>query len=184
RPSATAVRAKPGLLSKISFGDTMAARRPPTTRRPMSSPSELSDSSTRPSRTSIPKDIERKATASAASAPAARAAFTSRSARSVSGMRSSNEEEEASIGWLSDGCKCHRFNRRWGQFPYQRQHLVNHALQRRVNHSWQRTRRYFRLTQNIKWIRTPFCHHPHATRHKKSGAGEFRGVKCEVADAP
>ena len=49
-------------------------RRPTNTRRPTSSLSERSDSSTAPSRTPTPSDIERTATASAASAPARRAA--------------------------------------------------------------------------------------------------------------
>ena len=50
----------------------------------MSSPSARSLSSTAPSRTSTPREIERTASASAASAPARRAAVTRRSARSMS----------------------------------------------------------------------------------------------------
>src|SRR5262245_17072315 len=159
----------------------MACRCPTSTRKPMSALSELSDSSTLPSRTSIPKDIVRKATASAASAPAARAAFTSCSARSVSGVRSSGDEdeEETRIGWLSYECDRHALNRRKGQFGQRRQHLVNHALQRHVNHSSQRTRRYFRLTQNIKRIRTPFCHLRRATRHKSRARESFEASNAK-----
>jgi hypothetical protein len=51
-----------------------------------------------------------------------------------------------------------RFNRQTRQFGQPQQHLVNHGLQRVVNHSSQSTRRYDRLTQNIKRIRTRFCH--------------------------
>ncbi len=73
RAIATARSASAALPSLvISLVETTAWRRPTSTRRPRSSPSALSDSSTAPSRTSIDSDIERTATASAASAPAAR----------------------------------------------------------------------------------------------------------------
>src|SRR2546421_3100691 len=65
----------------------------------MSSPSARSLSSTAPSRTSTDSEIERTATASAASAPARRAALTRRSARSMSGDWSSSDD----IGWFGVG---------------------------------------------------------------------------------
>ena len=72
RAIATARAASAALPSlAVSLVDTTAWRFPTSTRRPRSSPSELSDSSTAPSRTSIDSDIARTATASAASAPAA-----------------------------------------------------------------------------------------------------------------
>ena len=61
-----------------SLVDTTACRLPTNTRRPRLSPSERSDSSTVPSRTSTDCDMPRMATASAASAPARRAASTRR----------------------------------------------------------------------------------------------------------
>ena len=63
----------------------------------MSSPSERCDSSTAPSRTSTDCDTERIATASAASAPAARAALTSRSA---SAIRADWSNRESIAGFL------------------------------------------------------------------------------------
>ena len=153
----------------------MACRRPTSTRRPRSSPSARSNSSTRPSRTSMPSDIVRKATASAASAPAARAALTSRSARSVSGVRSSSEAAGASIDWLSHGRGCDAVQPpNQDNLGQRRQHLVNHGLQRGVNHPSRRPRRYVRLTQNIKRIRTRFCHVWHATRHKSRARESLR----------
>ncbi|HYV69866.1 MAG TPA: hypothetical protein VE970_07135 [Pseudolabrys sp.] len=75
------------------------------------------------------------------------------------------------------------FNRRTVQFAQRRQHLVNHGLQRDVNHSRQTPHRYFRLTQNIKRIPTRFCHDFRVTRHK-AGRGRVSRRQCEVADAP
>ena len=85
-PSPPRARRAPAVpFADMSLVETTAWRLPTSTRRPRSSPSELSHSSTAPSRTSIDSDSARTATASAASAPAARAAFTSRSARSSEG---------------------------------------------------------------------------------------------------
>jgi len=119
----------------------------------------------------IASDIPRTATASAASAPAARAALTRRSARSVSAVRSRREAAGASIGELSQESKAGARDRdqRHGpdngavqpsneQFARSRQHLVNHGSQRGVNHASRRRGRYHRLTQNFKRIRTRFCH--------------------------
>ena len=96
RAIATARSASAALPSlAVSLVDTTAWRLPTSTRRPRSSPSARSLSSTAPSRTSIDSDIERTATASAASAPAARAALTSRSARSVRAVWSNKDEAGA-----------------------------------------------------------------------------------------
>jgi hypothetical protein len=65
------------------------------------------------------------------------------------------------------------FNRRTVQFAQRRQHLVNHGLQRDVNHSRQTPHRYFRLTQNIKRIPTRFCHDYRVTRHKSRARESF-----------
>jgi len=75
------------------------------------------------------------------------------------------------------------FNHRTVQFAQRRQHLVNHGLQRDVNHSRQTPHHYFRLTQNIKRIPTRFCHDFRVTRHK-AGRGRVSRRQCEVADAP
>src|SRR5262245_7765187 len=75
------------------------------------------------------------------------------------------------------------FNRRTVQFAQRRQHLVNHGLQRDVNHSRQTPHRYFRLTQNIKRIPTRFCHDFRVTRHK-AGRGRVSRRQCEVANTP
>ena len=79
---------------EISLVETTAWRCPTNTRNPTSSPSERSDSSTRPSRTSTPCETPRTATASAASAPARLAASTSRCA-SVDSADWSNRSEVA-----------------------------------------------------------------------------------------
>ena len=82
RAMATARSASLAMPSPLtSFVEITAWRCPTSTRSPMSSPSERSDSSTRPSRTSTLWEIPRSATASAASAPAPLAASTSRCAR-------------------------------------------------------------------------------------------------------
>src|SRR6476659_4403746 len=65
------------------------------------------------------------------------------------------------------------FNRRTVQFAQRRQHLVNHGLQRDVNHSRQTPHRYFRLTQNIKRIPTRFCPDYRVTRHKSRARESF-----------
>jgi hypothetical protein len=65
------------------------------------------------------------------------------------------------------------FNRRTVQFAQRRQHLVNHGLQRDVNHSRQTPHRYFRLTQNIKRIPTRFWHDWRVTRHKSRARESF-----------
>jgi hypothetical protein len=65
------------------------------------------------------------------------------------------------------------FNRRTVQFAQRRQHLVNHGLQRDVNHSPQTPHRYSRLTQNIKRIPTRFCHDYRVTRHKSRARESF-----------
>jgi len=65
------------------------------------------------------------------------------------------------------------FNRRTVQFAQRRQHLVNHGLQRDVNHSRQTPHRYFRLTQNIKRIPTRFCHDCCVTRQKSRARESF-----------
>jgi Family of unknown function (DUF6101) len=65
------------------------------------------------------------------------------------------------------------FNCRSLQSEQRRQHLVNHGLQRDVNHSQQTPHRYFRLTQNIKRIPTRFCHDCHVTRHKSRARESF-----------
>ena len=98
RAMATARSASARLPSAaISLVETTAWRRPTSTRRPRSSLSARSLSSTAPSRTSIDSDIERTATASAASAPALSAALTSRSARSVRAVWSNKEAAGACI---------------------------------------------------------------------------------------
>src|SRR5258708_26482987 len=78
----------------MSLVETTVWRLPSSTRNPTSSPSERSDSSTRPSRTSTPCDTPRTATASAASAPARFAASTRRCA-SVESADWSNRSEVA-----------------------------------------------------------------------------------------
>jgi len=65
------------------------------------------------------------------------------------------------------------FNRRRVQFARRRQHLVNHGLQRGVNHSRQTSHHYVRLTQNIKRIPTRFCHDCRVTRHKSRAREGF-----------
>jgi hypothetical protein len=65
------------------------------------------------------------------------------------------------------------FNRRRVQFARRRQHLVNHGLQRGVNHSRQTPHHYVRLTQNIKRIPTRFCHDYRVTRHKSRARESF-----------
>jgi len=65
------------------------------------------------------------------------------------------------------------FNRRSVYFAQRRQHLVNHGLQRDVNHSQQTPHRYFRLTQNIKRIPTRFWHDWRVTRHKSRARESF-----------
>ena len=65
------------------------------------------------------------------------------------------------------------FNRRRVQFARRRQHLVNHGLQRGVNHSRQTSHHYVRLTQNIKRIPTRFCHDCRLTRHKSRARESF-----------
>jgi hypothetical protein len=65
------------------------------------------------------------------------------------------------------------FNRRKVQFARRRQHLVNHGLQRGVNHSRQTPHRYVRLTQNIKRIPTRFCHDCCVTRQKSRARESF-----------
>ena len=91
--SASAAKPSPAM----SLVETTACFLPMRTRRPRSSPSALSDSSTAPSRTSTDTDTPRTATASAASAPAKRAAFTRRSARARRAVWS-NSEAGVSIG--------------------------------------------------------------------------------------
>ena len=65
------------------------------------------------------------------------------------------------------------FNRRRVQFARRRQHLVNHGLQRGVNHSRRTSHHYVRLTQNIKRIPTRFCHDCRVTRHKSRARESF-----------
>src|ERR1035437_8383373 len=102
RAIATARSASAALPSlAMSLVDTTAWRFPTSTRRPRSSPSARSLSSTAPSRTSIASDIPRNATASAASAPRASAALTSRSARSVRAVWSNKDEAGACMVRLS-----------------------------------------------------------------------------------
>jgi len=57
-------------------------------------------------------------------------------------------------------------NRRSEQFGSLYQHLVNHALQRAVNHAARSARHYDWLTANIKRIPTPFRHDPRNDRAK------------------
>ena len=113
----------------------------------------------RPSRTSMPNDIERRATASAASAPAARAAFTSRSARSVSG----DEVEER--GGRSESLIVFHMGSRGAVQPPNRDNLDGDGNTSSIMVCnvasiipSRNTFGYGRLTQNIKRIRTPFCH--------------------------
>src|SRR6185437_7034134 len=89
--------------------------------------------------TSIDSDMPRTATASALSAPATRAALTSRSARSVRAVWSNKDEAGACIGGSQMGLKPALFNRHCKHFVQARQGLVNHGSQRLVNHAAQST---------------------------------------------
>ena len=184
RAIATARSASLAIPSPLtSLVETTAWRLPTNTRRPTSSPSERSDSSTRPSRTSTPCDTPRTATASAASAPARRAASTSACARSPSPDWSSRSELAAAAdddasgeeftntipklghnpgpdtnGPNTDvpaarGLQAVRQGRN-GKLWRVRQRLVNHPHQALVNHAGRCRASDFRLTSLLKRIRT------------------------------
>ncbi len=63
--------------------------------------------------------------------------------------------------------------------PMPRQHLVNHALQRRVNHGSAKRRRNARLTPKLKRNRTPFRHDPRATGRISPALGEFEASNAK-----
>src|SRR5882724_6767057 len=88
---------------EMSLVETTAWRCPTSTRNPTSSPSERSDSSTRPSRTSTLCETPRTATASAASAPARLAASTRRCASVESADWSNRSEVLAESADAGDG---------------------------------------------------------------------------------